>query len=106
VTEATEDIREEMARTRTRMTDTIEALESRVQEPIENAKERLNLFDLARQHPWPALGIALVAGFALAATRADAKLMSAASDAAKDASGKLVDAVKEGIMGKGDAEQS
>jgi ElaB/YqjD/DUF883 family membrane-anchored ribosome-binding protein len=102
VTEATEDIREEMARTRTRMTDTIEALERRVQEPIESAKERLNLFELARQHPWPALGVALLAGFAVAATRADAKLVSAAADAAKDASGKLVDAVKEGIIGSAD----
>ena len=95
MSEATQDIREEMARTRTRMSETIDALEERVQQPIERAKERLNVLELARQHPWPALGIALLAGFALAATRADAKLVTAASDAAKSATDKLVDAVRE-----------
>jgi len=102
MSEATEDIREEMARTRTRMTDTIEALERRVQEPIESAKERLNLFELARQHPWPALGIALVAGYVLAATRSDAKLASAVVDATKDASDKLVEAARERFLGRND----
>ena len=95
MSEGTQDIREEMARTRTRMSDTIDALEQRVQQPIESAKERLNVLELARQHPWPALGIALLAGFALAATRTDAKLVDAASDAAKGATDKLVDAVRE-----------
>ena len=95
MSEATQEVREEMARTRTRMADTIQALDRHVHEPIEQVKERLNVFELARQHPWPVLGVALLAGFALAATRADAKLVSAAADAARNATGQLVDAAKE-----------
>ena len=104
MSEATQEVRDEMARTRTRMADTIEALDrhvhEHVHEPIEHVKERLNVFELARQHPWPVLGVALLAGFALAATRADAKLVSAAADAARNATGKLVDAAKEQFVGE------
>lgn len=100
MSESTQDIREEMERTRTRMADTIDALEQRVQEPVRSAKERLDLLELARRHPWPALGVSLLAGFALAVTRADATLVSAASDAAKGATDKLVDAVREQWMSR------
>jgi hypothetical protein len=53
------------------MTDTLQELE-----------RRLNVMGVVREHPWPAIAVAMGAGFALSGTRADVKAAAAASTAA------------------------
>lgn len=69
--ETTADVRRDIELTRARMTDTLQELE-----------RRLNVMGVVRDHPWPALAVAMGAGFALSGTRADVKAAAAASTAA------------------------
>jgi uncharacterized membrane protein (DUF373 family)/ElaB/YqjD/DUF883 family membrane-anchored ribosome-binding protein len=61
----------ELAETRDRMSETIAAIEARVSGAAENVKDKLDASRLVREHPWPALAAAVVAGAVLSATRAD-----------------------------------
>ena len=69
--ETTADVRRDIELTRARMTDTLQELE-----------ERLNVMGIVREHPWPAIAVAMGAGFALSGTRADVKAAAAANTAA------------------------
>ncbi|HEU4628511.1 MAG TPA: DUF3618 domain-containing protein [Gemmatimonadaceae bacterium] len=69
--ETTADVRRDIELTRARMTDTLQELE-----------RRLNVMGVVREHPWPAIAVAMGAGFALSGTRADVKAAAAASTAA------------------------
>ena len=76
--------REELAAVRSRMSDTVAEIEARVTAPVETARERvgavkdrLDVVELIRSHPWPALVVALGAGVAVAASGADRKAASA-----------------------------
>src|SRR5262245_15600053 len=60
--ETTAEVRRDIELTRKRMSSTLQELEDRV-----------NLRQLVRDHPWPALAIAFGAGLLLAATAVDAK---------------------------------
>jgi ElaB/YqjD/DUF883 family membrane-anchored ribosome-binding protein len=62
--------------TRERMSDTIAQLE-----------RKLNLLEVVREHPWPAVALAAGAGFALANTNADVKAASATAAATVKATG-------------------
>ena len=74
-----ESAQREIAATRERMSHTIAQLSS----AVGDAKEKVSPAELVRQHPWPALAAAVVAGVTLSATRADEKVADAAVDAAK-----------------------
>ena len=85
---------EEMAETRARMSDTVSALETRVSEIAGDVKEKLDASRIVKEHPWPALAAAIVAGVALSATRADEKAAHATVDAAKRGSAAAADGLR------------
>jgi len=78
-----ESAQREIVATRERMSHTIAELDSRVSDAVDDAKEKVSPAELVRQHPWPALAAAVVAGVTLSATRADEKAADVAVDAAK-----------------------
>ena len=76
--ETTADVRRDIELTRERMSSTIEELE-----------QKLNVAQIIRDHPWPALAVAFGAGVALSGSRADVKAAAATLAATQGASSKL-----------------
>lgn len=76
--------REEVERARSHISDTIDEIESRLIAPVNAAKQRLDVIQLVRDHPWPALAIAIGAGVLVSATGADAKAAAIAKQTAID----------------------
>jgi len=76
--ETTADVRREIELTRERMSSTIEELE-----------HKLNVKQMVRDHPWPALALAVGAGILLSGSKADVKAAAATVTATKGASSKL-----------------
>jgi ElaB/YqjD/DUF883 family membrane-anchored ribosome-binding protein len=92
--ESTAAVRQDLAATRERMSGTIAEIEQRVAGTIEgvkqkvgDAKQKVDVIALVRQHPWPALAAAFVAGVALSASGADRRAARATTRAAKQAPG-------------------
>ena len=97
--ETTADVRRDIELTRNRMSETLSQLE-----------QKMNLMQIVRDHPWPALAVAIAAGAALAGSKSDVKAAAAAVGATKGASSKvgtlLDDAVASLVTGVHGAFQS
>ena len=76
--ETTADVRRDIELTRNRISDTLEQLE-----------HKLNVTQLVRDNPWPALALAVGAGVLLSGSRADVKAAAATVTATKGASGRI-----------------
>ncbi len=76
--ETTADVRRDIELTRERMSDTLAQLE-----------QKLNVTQIVRDHPWPALAAAVGAGFVLSGSKADVKAATATLAATQGASSKL-----------------
>lgn len=76
--ETTADVRRDIEMTRERMSDTLAQLE-----------QKLNVMQIVRDHPWPAIAVALGAGVALSGSRADVKAAAATVAATQGASGRV-----------------
>lgn len=76
--ETTADVRRDIELTRERMSSTITELE-----------QKLNVTQMVRDHPWPALAVAFGAGVMLSGSRADVKAAAATLAATQGASSKL-----------------
>ncbi len=76
--ETTADVRRDIELTRERMSDTLAELE-----------RKLNVMQIVRDHPWPALGLALGAGVLLSGSGADVKAAAATATATKGASSRV-----------------
>jgi hypothetical protein len=76
--ETTADVRRDLELTRERMSSTIEELE-----------QKLNVTQMVRDHPWPAIALAVGAGVLLSGSRADVKAAAATVSATQGASSKL-----------------
>ena len=76
--ETTADVRRDIELTRNRISDTLEQLE-----------HKLNVTQLVRDNPWPALALAVGAGVVLSGSRADVKAAAATVTATRGASGKI-----------------
>src|SRR5947199_6527165 len=76
--ETTADVRRDIELTRERMSSTLAELE-----------QKLNVMQLVRDHPWPALALAVGAGVLLSGSGADMKAAAATVAATKGASSKL-----------------
>lgn len=94
MSESSADIQREIDASRERISDTVAELDARVSRRVDAVKERLDVVQLIRDHPWPALAVALSAGLTLGMSGADAKAARATAAAAKNASRASVDAVK------------
>ena len=95
MTEETAEIVREMDATRARMARDIDQLEARAAEKVQAVKERLDLAQLVRDHPWPALGAAVVLGAIVGGSGADEKAAAATVAGAKAAASASKDAVSD-----------
>ena len=97
--ETTAEVRRDIELTRERMSSTLAQLE-----------QKLNLMQMVREHPWPALGVALGAGVLLSGSRTDVKAAAATAAATRGAStrvgGVLDDVVSSLVSGLHDAFES
>lgn len=80
--ETTADVRRDIEQTRERMSTTLTELE-----------QRLNVMQVVRDHPWPALAVALGAGIALSASGSDTKAAVATIAATKGSRTKIGNAL-------------
>jgi hypothetical protein len=76
--ETTADVRRDIELTRERMSSTLTELE-----------QKLNVMEIVRDHPWPALALAVGAGVLLSGSGADVKAAAATAAATKGASSKI-----------------
>ncbi|MEO6525378.1 MAG: DUF3618 domain-containing protein [Gemmatimonadaceae bacterium] len=76
--ETTADVRRDIELTRNRISETLGELE-----------QKLNVTQLVRDNPWPALALAVGAGVLLSGSRADVKAAAATVTATKGASGRI-----------------
>src|SRR5579872_6229065 len=76
--ETTADVRRDIELTRERMSSTLAELE-----------QKLNVVQIVRDHPWPALALAVGAGVLLSGSGADVKSAAATAAATKGASSKV-----------------
>ena len=76
--ETTADVRRDIEMTRERMSVTLDQLE-----------QKMNVMQIVRDHPWPALAVAVGAGVLLSGSQADVKAAAATVTATRGASGRL-----------------
>src|SRR4051812_37800509 len=76
--ETTADVKRDIEQTRTRISDTLVELEN-----------KLNVAQIVRDNPWPAIALAVGAGVLLSGTKADVKAAAATVVATKGASGRV-----------------
>jgi hypothetical protein len=76
--ETTADVRRDIELTRERMSSTLAELEQKV-----------NVSQLVRDHPWPALALAVGAGVLLSGSSADIKAAAATATATRGATSKI-----------------
>ena len=76
--ETTADVRRDIEMTRERMSTTLAQIE-----------QKMNLMQIVRDHPWPALAVAVGAGVLLSGSRADVKAAGATLVATRGASSKI-----------------
>ena len=89
--ETTADVRRDIELTRERMATTLQQLE-----------QKLNVMQVVRDNPWPALAIAVGAGVLLSGSRTDVKAAAATVAATKGASsrvGSLLDDIVASLVG-------
>ena len=80
--ETTADVRRDIELTRERMSSTLSQLE-----------RKLNVSQIVKDNPWPAVGVAFGAGLLLSGTRSDVKAGAATLMATKGASSRLAPAL-------------
>ena len=76
----TADVKRDIELTRERMSTTLDQLEN-----------KLNVVQVIKDHPWPAIALAVGAGFALSGSRADVKAAAATVAATQGAGSKVGD---------------
>ena len=80
--ETTDDVRRDIELTRERMSSTFAELE-----------QKLNVMEMVKDHPWPAIALAVGAGVLLSGSGSDVKAAAATVAATKGASNKLGEAL-------------
>jgi hypothetical protein len=76
--ETTADVRKDIELTRSRISETLQELE-----------QKMNVTQIVKKNPWPALAVAVGAGVLLSGSRADVKAATATVVATKGASSRL-----------------
>ena len=88
-----------MAETTAAVKADIEATRERLSTTLAELERKLDVMQLVRDHPWPALALALGAGFALSGSRADMKAAAAAAAATKGATSRVGDLLDDLVAG-------
>ena len=99
MSESTAEARREVEMSRERIAETVGELETRIADRVDVVRQRTDIGKLVREHPWPALAVALGAGVLLGSTGVDERAARATADAAKRASRATKDTAK-GLVGK------
>ena len=102
MSDATQDVRNDMRATRLRMDTTISEIEGRIGEAARSVTGRLDITRYAQDYPWAAVGLALGAGLAFGLTGADRKAVNAMAAGAAAAGTAIVDgavAAKAAVVG-------
>ena len=86
--------RAELTAVRDRMSDTAAELEAKFTAPVAAVKDKLDVVQLVRDHPWPALAIAVGVGAAIAASGADRRAASVTVDATRRAAKASAETIK------------
>ena len=94
MTDSISSVRHDIAASRERMTETIDEIDIQISERVTAAKRKVDVMRLAREHPWPALGVALALGTLIGGTGADEKAAAATASAAKRAARATSDGTK------------
>lgn len=94
MTDSISSVRHDIAQSRERMTETIDEIDIQISERVTAAKRKVDVMRLAREHPWPALGVALALGTLIGGTAADEKAAAATASAAKRAARAAADGTK------------
>lgn len=89
-----EAAREQLAAVRDRMSSTAAEIDALVTERVDAVKERVNVAQVVRDHPWSSLAAAMTAGVAIAASGADRKAASATVTASRNAARTGAETVK------------
>ena len=76
--------RDDVQRTREQLSDTIAELEARVTAPARAVKQRLDVGQMLREHPWAALAVAVGAGAIVARSGADERAAMLAVEKARE----------------------
>src|SRR5213595_2733005 len=76
--ETTADVRKDIELTRTRISETLQELE-----------QKMNVAQVVKNNPWPALALAVGAGVLLSGSRADVKAAAATAVATRGASSRV-----------------
>ena len=76
--ETTADVKRDIELKRARMSDTLQELE-----------QKMNVAQIVKNNPWPALALAVGAGYILSGSRADVKAAAATVTATRGASGRI-----------------
>ena len=76
--ETTADVKRDIELTRARMSDTLQELE-----------RKMNVAEIVKKNPWPALAVAVGAGVLLSGSRADVKAAAATVVATRGATGRI-----------------
>jgi uncharacterized protein DUF3618 len=99
MTQATAEIVREMDATRAQMARDIDQLQARAREKVNAVKQRLDVAQLVRDHPWPALGAAVVLGALVGGSGADEKAAVATVAGAKAGAKAAASASKDAVSG-------
>jgi len=86
--ETTADVRRDIELTRERMSTTLAQLE-----------QKLNVMQIVRDHPWPAIAVAVGAGVLLSGSRTDVKAAAATVAATRGASSKVGSVLDDVVAG-------
>lgn len=88
------NIRRQMSHSRERMTETLDQIDSEVSERVSAAKSKVDVVQFAREHPWPALSVAVAIGAFIGGSGADEKAAAASVEGAKRAVSASADAAR------------
>lgn len=91
------EVRQDIAETRARISDTLNALEGRVTGVKQAVTRNANPMPWVRENPWLAVGLALGAGMAIAMSGAERKAVVAAKAGARKAGPALKDGAKAAV---------
>jgi ElaB/YqjD/DUF883 family membrane-anchored ribosome-binding protein len=86
--------RDQVQQTRAHLFETLDELEAKFTEPAKAVARRLDVVQVVRDNPWPALAVAVGVGVAISTTGADRKAAAATVEGAKKAGAAAADGTR------------